>query len=90
MDRYGLGYRPTNLERGKEAQKKREKMMVIFGKQDLEDEPMVFLLLYKTYCLGGHIHPNLPMGREEEASILGKAMAQLPIHMVGHEKDDNK
>ena len=64
--------------------------MASFGK--LDDEPMIFLPLYESFCLGGHILIGMPKGieRAKETLMLEKTIAQLEIHMIGNEEDDNK
>ena len=58
-DRYGLGYKPSNYERRREADKCRAGCMSNFKGQMNDDEPMTFPLLFQTFRSGGYINPNL-------------------------------
>ena len=64
-DHYGLGYKPSNYEKRREAEKRRVGRMSSFKGQRNDDEPMTFPPLLQTCRSDGYINPNLGLEQKE-------------------------
>ena len=69
-DRYRLGYRPSNYERKRQAEKCKERRMANYKGQMNNDELMTFLSLFQTFKSCGYINPNLFVEKREIATSL--------------------
>ena len=84
-DHYGLGYKPRNYERRREAEKRRAGRMFSFKGQRSDDEPLTFPPLFQTFRSGNYINTNLGL---EQKEIMASFWA-LTIHATEEDKEVN-